>query len=242
MDNTERIDRYLSGTMDAAEKQNFEAELENNAQLAEDLALQRDMAHFLSKRDSRSALKTQLNTIGSEYFLSQQAEPGKVVRMPLRRLLGIVAAAAAVVLLLVWQFWNGPSLYDTFAQHPPLALTEKSAGGTDWSITERAFKAQDYVSAEKQLLQYLELHPDDLQARLYLGICKMELNKTDEAKEIFLSFKDADASMRDFADWNLALNYLKAGQTASCREVLSRIEPTSSYFGSAKQLLNRLDK
>lgn len=241
MDKTERIDRYLSGTMDAAEQQSFEAELANNPQLSKDLAVQRDMVHFLQNQHQKNALQTQLKSLGEDYFI-QHRTPGKIIGLPQKRFLGIASAlaAAAVILLLLWQFWSAPSLYDEFAQHPQLALAEKSAGAPNWAATETAFQSGDYATAETQLTQYTTQYPNDRQARLYLGICKMELNKTQEARLIFQDFGDADAALKDFADWYLALNYLKAGDEASCRTALNAIAPASSYFDRAQLLLKRL--
>ncbi|NUO00872.1 MAG: hypothetical protein HUU01_09700 [Saprospiraceae bacterium] len=242
MDNSERIDRYLSGEMNAAERQGFESELASDAQLADDLALQRDMVHFLQQRESKSALQTQLKAIGADYF---QSEPtARIVRLSPRRLIGIASAvaAAAVILLLLWQFWSAPSLYDEFAQHPPLALAEKSAGAINWSETETAFQAGNFAKAESGLETYIIQHPDDRQARLYLGICKMELNKTAEAQLIFQGFSDAETSLKDLADWYSALNYLKIGDEVSCRKALNALTPASSYFDRAQLLLKRLDE
>ncbi|MDZ4679425.1 MAG: hypothetical protein SH848_01595 [Saprospiraceae bacterium] len=242
MDNTERIDRYLNGEMDTAEKQQFEQELADDAQLAKDLAVQRDMAHFLQHQTQKSALQKQLQGIGGEYFKIQQAS-GKIIPMPRRRLIGIASAvaAAAVILLLLWQFWSVPSLFDEFAQHPPLALSEKSGGATNWAETEVAFQSGDYAKAETQLVQYTDQFPNDRQARLYLGICKMELDKSAEARLIFQDFAGAEASLKDFADWYLALNELKSGNDAACRTALQTIEPASSFFDRAQLLLTRLE-
>lgn len=243
MDNTERIDRYLSGAMDAPEKQSFEAALAGDAQLAKDLAVQRDMARFLQRQAQKSALQTQLQGIGNDYFQTEQTS-AKIVPLPRRRLFAIASAvaAAAVILLLLWQFWSAPSLYDEFAQHPPLALAEKSGNATDWSKTETAFQSGNFAAAETQLLAYTAQYPNDRQARLYLGICKMELNKTGEARQIFQGFADADASLKDFADWYLALSYLKTGDEASCRTALQAIAPASSFFERAQILIERLDR
>jgi len=243
MDNTERIDRYLVGEMDATEKESFEAELASDAQLAKDLAVQRDMAHFLQHQAQKSVLQAQLKTIGGDYFI-QHRTPGKIIPLPRKRWIGIASAiaAAAVILLLLWQFWSAPSLYDEFAQHPALALSVKSVGTPNWAETETAFQSGDYAKAETQLIEYTDQFPNDGLARLYLGICKMELDKTAEARLIFQGFAGADASLKDFADWCLALNELKAGNEAGCRTALKAIAPASSYFDRAQLLLKRLDE
>lgn len=242
MDNIERIDRYLNGQMEAEEKQAFDAEVAADAQLAAELALQKDMIDFLRRKDHRSLLQNELKVIGSDYFKTTQ-EPAKVVQMPRRRLRWIMAASAAAViaLLLVWQFLLPSNLYNKYAAYAPLSLAEKSATTTvDWSTTEAAFNSGDYKTVETQLTQYLSEHPNDQLANLYLGICKMELNKLEEARQIFQSFANADASMKDYADWYLALSYLKAGDETSCQQVLQAITPVSSRYDQAQALLKEL--
>ncbi len=241
MDNTERIDRYLSGAMEAAEKAQFEAELATDTQLAKDLVVHRDMGQFLQQQTNRKALQEQLKAVGQDYFQPAQSPP-KVVSLSRRRMLALagIAAAAAVILLILWPFWQSPTLYEQFAVHPPLSLAEKSAGVTDWSQTEKAFAAGDYATAETQLTQYLAAHPDDRLARIYLGICKTERNKTEEARPLFTGFEDADPALRDFATWCLALNYLKAGDNAACMAILNSIKPDSSFFDRAFALRESL--
>lgn len=242
MDNTARIDRYLSGDMEVGEKQAFESELASDPALAEELALQRDMAVFLQRKDRRSALKEQLKGLGNEYF-KQPKEPAKVVSLPRRRLLWTVAASAAVVLALIvaWQFLFNPSLYDQYARYPALALAEKSTDGPmDWSRAEEAFNTGDYATAETLLAQYLDQFPGDQLALLYLGICRMELDRLDEARQIFRGLATADASIKDYADWYLALSFLKSGDKASCLEVLQQISPSSSLYGKSRELTKEL--
>ncbi len=68
MNNTEKIDRYLRGELPEADKTAFEAELNQSAELAAELALQKDMEQFLRKQDRRAALKGQLENMGTEFF------------------------------------------------------------------------------------------------------------------------------------------------------------------------------
>ncbi len=242
MDNTERIDRYLHGAMDAAEKQAFEAEAASNTQLAEELALQRDMERFLHRRAHRDALQAQLRGMDSAYFREETPEV-KLRALPRRRLLwiGVVAAAAALALFVLRPVLFGPTLYEQYAQYPSLSLAEKSASATtDWSKAEQAFNARDYAAAEPLLRSYVESFPEDMQARLFLGICQMESDRPDDARQTFRSFAQADASLRDYADWYLALSYLKTGDYAACRQVLEAVAPASAQYGKAKELLEKL--
>jgi hypothetical protein len=243
MDSTERIDRYLSGMMDEQERLDFEAEAASDPALAESLALQRDMEAFLQGKSRREARQQQLRALGLEYFKPEQGS-AKTATLPRRRLLWLAAAAAAAViaLILTWPSLFGPSLYEQYAQHPPLALAEKSTDGlVDWSATEAAFNTGDYTAAAAQLEQYLAQQPEDELARLYLGISALELDRIEEARHQFLSLAAADAAVKDYADWYLALSFLKTGDEERCRELLRAISPDSALFTRAAGLLQQLD-
>ncbi|MFN7117180.1 MAG: tetratricopeptide repeat protein [Saprospiraceae bacterium] len=241
--NIERIDRYLSGQMDQEEKKAFDAEIAANPLLEEELALQKDMANFLKRKDQRDVLKQQLHDISNDYFKTTEQDQAKIVQLPRRRLSWMIAASAAAVIIfiLVWQFLLSPSLFEQYAQYPPLALAEKSAATTiDWSQTETAFNSGNYEAAEIQLTEYLNTYPNDQLAKLYLGICKMELNKLEAAQQIFQSFSAADVSIKDYADWYFALSYLKAGDQDKSRAILQKITIDSPLYQKAQELLEKI--
>lgn len=236
MDETIRIDRYLSGAMSSSERQAFEQELTTNAELREQVQLQRSMQQFLQHKEERQELQQKLTQTGGDFFQIRQARPRLWVRWAAGS-----AAAAAVVLLVVWQFLLQPSLYDTYADFPPLTLTEKSADTpVDWSQTEAAFNGGDYATAAEQLAQYLQTYPDDQQAQLYLGIARMELGQAEEANELFRQLADASADIRPYAIWYRALNYLKADKKDNCRAVLEAIPQASPFYEEAQELLGKL--
>lgn len=239
MDNIDRIDKYLQGNMDAGEKQAFEAEMAATPALAEEVELQRDMLVFLQQKEKRSHLKSQLEEVGKGYFQKEEAKVIPFVQR--RRVWLLVATAAAVIALLIVGRWiTRPSLFEEYAQFPPLALAEKSAGAVDWSQAERAFQSGDYATASSLLADYSTQYPNDALARIYLGISRMELDQTVEAQQIFAGITSADPTLKDFANWCLALNYLKANDRPKCRATLQKIQASSAYYDKAQELLGRL--
>ncbi len=236
MTRLERIDRYLSGQMSPEERRAFEAELAADESLAQELEAQREMWRFLQRRHEREARRKQLQAIGEEFF----QQPARVV--PMRtRVLRWAAVAAAVAVLLVGYWLMRPSLYEQFAQHPPLALVEKSGAATDdLAAAERAFNGGDYAKAAPILERWLQRHPDDDLVRIYLGIARMEMNQLEEARNLFQNLRTNDPALRDFAQWNLALSYLKEGDTEACRQALHNLSDGSAYAEQARRLLERL--
>lgn len=243
-DNIERIDRYLTGVMTVAEKEAFEAELASSPALAEEVAVQRDMLVFLKQQEKRARLKSQLGEIGKDYFqkVDDTTTTPKVIPFVQRRRiwLALATAAAVIALLIVGRWITQPSLFEEYADFPPLALAEKSSNAVDWSQAERSFQSGNYSSAASLLADYRAQHPHDALAGIYLGICRMELGQTDEARQIFTSFTNVDPGLQDFADWCLALNYLKADDRTGCRQVLLKIQPSSAYYEKAQELLRDL--
>jgi hypothetical protein len=70
----------------------------------------------------------------------------------------------------------------------------------------------------------------------------MELDKLDEARQIFRDFTNADASIKDYADWYLALSYLKVNDKVTTQRILQNIRTNSSLYSQAQELLVKINK
>jgi cytochrome c-type biogenesis protein CcmH/NrfG len=237
---TETIDKFLRGELSAEEKAAFETQLASDTALAEELALQQDMERFLSKRAQRSALQGQLTQMGPEFFQTAPLQIASRQTPVWRWAVGIAATVLLLVFAARWVFQ--PSLYSQFAQHPQLALVEKSASASKSTAElEQIFNNGDYQRALPLLQVYTAQHPADAQGKLYLGICFLEEKKYTEARQIFGALQqDASASIADFATWYLALTALREGDKAAARELLKKIGPESEFSEKAGDLVKRL--
>jgi hypothetical protein len=238
MERIERIDRYLNGQMEKPEKTAFEEELSQNPALAKDLALQRDMLHFLKNKQRRAQLETQLSETGATFF-KEAAPAGKVVPLfgKKGRLAALLTLAATIALILWLRPLFVPSLYNQHAQHPTLALTEKSSQGSDINAqAEKAFNTGEYAKAEDLLASYLQQFPNDHLTRVYWAICSMELGHSAEARKRLALVPADDPAIKDFADWCVVLTYLKEGDKAGCKAALERLPASSAYRSKALEL------
>lgn len=237
MEESKRIDDYLSGQLNAADQQAFEEELSRNPELRRQVDLQRDMTFLLSHQKDRTALKGRLEETGADFF--GEAEPAR----PTARIRWIgwaAAAAAAVLLFVLWPVFVQPDLYQQYAEFPPLALSEKSTASINWAATEQAFNSGDYVEAALQLEIYLEAFPDDQQARLYLGIAKMETGELEAARRSFAEVSAAATALSDYAEWYRALSYLKGNAPEKARLTLEGISEGSPFYEEAEAILRQL--
>lgn len=62
----EQIDKYINDEMTSSERIAFEKEMQNNKELAESVALNRDLAQFFKERNP--ILEQTLSSLGNEYF------------------------------------------------------------------------------------------------------------------------------------------------------------------------------
>lgn len=235
MEESKRIDDFLSGQLNAADQQAFEEELSRNPELRRQVDLQRDMTFLLSHQKDRTALKGRLEKTGADFF--GEAEPAR----PKARIRWIGwAAAAAILLFVLWPVFVQPDLYQQYAEFPPLALSEKSTASTNWAATEQAFNSGDYTEAALQLEIYLEAFPEDQQARLYLGIAQMETGELEAARQSFAEVSAAAPALSDYAEWYRALSYLKGNAPEKARPALEGIAEGSPFYEEAEAILRQL--
>jgi tetratricopeptide (TPR) repeat protein len=238
MEESKRIDDYLSGRLSPEARQAFEEELNQDPELQKQVALQRDMTFLLRHQKDRAELKGQLEQTGSDFF-SEATSSRPAARI---RYIGwaAVAAAAAILLFVLWPVSTQPDLYQQYAEFPPLALSEKSTTTTNWAATEQAFNTGDYAEAALQLEDYLNAFPEDQQARLYLGIAKMETSEPEAARRLFSEVIAAAPALSDYAEWYRALSYLKGNTPERARPALEGITEESIFYGEAQAILRQL--
>lgn len=238
MDESKRIDDYLSGKLSPEARQAFEEELNLDPELQKQAGLQQDMAFLLNHQKDRAALKAQLEQTGASFF--GEADPAR----PKARIRWIgwaaAAAAAAILFFVLWPLFVQPDLYQQYAEFPPLALSEKGTTTTNWADTEQAFNSGDYVEAALQLEIYLEVFPEDQQARLYLGIAQMENGDLEAARQSFAEVSAAAPALSDYAEWYRALSYLKGNAPERARPALEDIAEGSPFYEEAEAILRQL--
>lgn len=236
------LDDYLAGLLSDEERQAVETRLQTDEAFAAELALRREMQAFLRQRERRTALAADLARLGDAHFSTTRSEAG-IRRLPLwRRPLMVAAASVAVlaVVITVLSLLLRPNLYEQYAQHPLLSLTEMSGQGPDLSRIEQDFNSGDYQAAETGLERYLTQHPEDQMARLYLGIALLELDRYAEAADLFTAIQGSGSDLADTAVWYLALTYVKQKDRETARRYLQQIPAGSEWYEKAQRLLARL--
>lgn len=241
----DKIERYLQQDLKGDELEAFERQLRTDPDLATEVQLLKDVKNGIAGKIRFEETKTDWNAnlekLGSEFF-DQPPATAKTIPIWRRPVVAVIAMAAAVALLLMlWQPWQ-PSLYDRYARHPVLALSERSAGNAlDMVTMENAFNTRQYEQAASLLENYLITDPDDPEIRLFLGISYLELEQFDRALPVFTALHEGNSAFKDLGTWYLALTHLRQGQRQEATGYLQQIPPASDQYPRAQDLLRDLE-
>ena len=125
------INRYLYREMNAEERKTFEIQMQQDAELKNEVDLLKDVNTTLKIKlhpgENELALRNSLQDLRGEYF-STKTEQAKII--PLRRRKWMMAAAAVFVmalLLTVWQPWKKEDLYKQYAAIQMPGIAERGA-------------------------------------------------------------------------------------------------------------------
>lgn len=246
-DNYTLIEKYLNGELNEEEIKNFKTRLNEDAAFSEEYTLQKSMNIFLEKDRNQPSLKSKLETIGGDFFKEEKNEEKPKV-IPISRnknrnrwLVGLIATAAIAVLLVMFNPFQPQDLYQQYASHQSISLTEKSSGSDAGTNAEQAFNQKNYALAFENLTIYLQENPDDQKAQLALGISALESGKTEEAISIFTKINVGSSALKNYGTWYLALSYLKQKDFEKTKTFLNQIPSSEKkLFEKAQSLLKDL--
>lgn len=244
--NYEHILAYLDNELSAEERAAFEKRLASEPPLVAEMDLLKEaQSHIAFQLKEEQAIADFQSHLQKAMQEDLQDKPPSFIK---RYGLYITIAAAAIALLII--FWPGgsESLYRQYAQHPQLALTERSTDSEALAsdATEK-FNAGQYATAFDLLNDYNNYHPNDPEIILFQGICLLEMGQAESAITYFNQLHESKVINRYEGTWYLALTYLyiseqEAKQTNLDRVVslLEEIPQNSEYYEEAQALLGEL--
>lgn len=240
------MEAYLQGELTAAKAAALEARAATEEAFATELAERRRFNDHLRADAAEPNLLPTLAALGAKYFPASavvnlpEATPTEAVVRPLKPkpgsrswLVGLgVAAAIALAFVLGGDLLFPPAtdVYEQFAQHQPLSLTERGEGDNGLTDVELAYNEGRYEEAITGLTDYLERAPNDNRARLALGISLLEEYRTDEAVSLLSDLAEQGSSLAPYANWYLALAAIRTGDKAEALRRLSLIPTGDAYL------------
>jgi tetratricopeptide (TPR) repeat protein len=246
VDNLEKIELYINNQLQGQDKEDFEASLQNDAELAETyamyVAIEKNMQ---SNYDAEKEVefKESLATYQNQYFSNKtKTKAGKV-----RNLLYYATAAAAILVLVftfnVFKKTKNSTTEELYAEYAPFEkITEITRSNNKDSLFKTGanfYNAKNYIQA----IPYFEKVLDsNAQAHFLYAVCFMELNNNDKAFVELDKLINGQSSYKEKAEFYKALLFLKNKNVEGCKQMLLSINRYSSYNDQAKALYNKLDK
>lgn len=238
-DNTNRIDAYLSDSMSGKELQAFEIEMENDEELAAEVALYR-LEHRAIELAVHDELRRKMQGWQGEATVTPTA--ATVRRLRWRRPLAI-AASVLLIIGVGTSWWANGNYSDT-----ALAITSNTypkisqRGGALDALTQAqlALDKQAYTEA----LGYIQ-EEESYNAQLIRGAALLGLGQLRQGRETYEKvLQSSSKTQREMAQWQLVLIAIRDGQSDAAREALDTIinqEPPHNHRSQAEVLQQKLN-
>lgn len=237
LQNINRFERYLNGEMEGTELITFEKELQENEDLANELALFSDVLEGIEANGDEAlerTLKGVESKLEKDNFFDQPSS-SKIIKMNNSKSTWMrpLAIAASVAVLLGAGFYlmkpsdsqnSSSDMATVFAEYnqPDKAKIAKildnleSSGFADENKNKADSLVQalsfyekgEYKTAISSINEYLERYPEDNTAKLYLGLSLLQDEEYGKASKHLMPLAELEEfEHQDMAKWYLALCY-----------------------------------
>ncbi len=232
----EWLNAYLEKTLSEEERVELEKKLVENPTFS------KEFAELIATR--RVIRKEKRASLQERYFVKK--------RIKIRRMRRVALAASLVGLFIaVWLlrfvsgYDSGNQLYNAdYGEIADLSLGDLSSDNDVLNEAEKQYNNQQFEQAVENFNIYLTANPNDYYILLHKAIAQRHIQgqERNALKDLDIIIKNVSA-LKQEAEWNKALTYLKLNGIPSCRETLNRIiaDPNTekAYLEKAKTLLKK---
>lgn len=244
---TKKIEQYLAGELEGAEKLEFEKQLKIDKGMLEELELRTKVDEAILESDIielREALS---------FILSDERDKGQF----LSRISFYWHMAAALILMLIivkfvfftnQQNVNNNELFSKYYElYQPLQPVRGDLHNIEMkNLYNQAianYENKDYHSAEGLFKQIINVDSSDYMARFYLAMAQIEIQQDDEAlKNLEFLILGSNHLFFEQSLWYTALIYLRQNDANKVKKILDSIVQNNYYNSKkAKRLLQQLN-
>jgi hypothetical protein len=239
------INRYLDGEMSAGELKAFELQMQQDAELKNEVELIRDVLSNLKIKlhpgENEKALQLSLTEMNAEYF-SKKTEQAKIIPLSRSRWIAAVAAVFIMALLLtVWQPWKKEDLYQQYAAIQMPAIAQR--GATTDSLLKSAvenFNNKKFDEAIPVFETVLKDSAENSFVQYYYAIALLQNGNIEKARVQLTALYNGGSIFKNDAAFYMALSYLKEKNKAVCKDWLNKIPTDNATWFKAQELLKKL--
>jgi len=239
------ISKYLGGELDPLSAARFEAEIDKDPALRQQLELYREVDEALADTEVME-LRMQLQKLHTHKLPDPDFSPKKRFKKLAR-----VAAAASLILAiglsavnLLWQNNTQSILKKYYVPYEMTATNRSSGSDTDRALRDALEKYQNQQYREAVVLfeKVLEANPNQMATQLYSGISNFEIAEYQKARTSFSKVIEHNDNLYiEQANWYLGFCYLKMGEKDKAVKQFTEISKSDSFYSDkAKSILKKL--
>jgi tetratricopeptide (TPR) repeat protein len=214
----DRIEAYLLGRMSDAEREAFEAELENNKALKEAVDRERDLIDAVAVE----GLNRDLDRIHDELYAAEEKKSRKSL---------FISIAASVAVIIGFSLWylGGDNLSDaeTLAfnyTEPGLPVPMSASDSYDFYDAMVDYKSEEYDVAISKWEKLLETEPSNDTLLYFIGASHFNLKSYDKAEEYLTAVSESQESAFAYkAEYMIFLSAFQQGK----QDFINDFEPSS---------------
>ncbi len=238
------IEKYLDGELQGENLKNFESQLQNDKEFAQDFHLQKEIRNALSDWEIID-LREKLDKIQKDFKKNKQRA---IIKKPVL----LFTACAVISILIVTSIlifdktYSNDELYEKYYTHYDAGIQTRGVEKTNIDNYTQALIAYDnkqYVEAIDLLNRISDTSQTHTIAKEYFtGLSYMELKKYDEAIKHFNTISnDYQNALHENVTWYLGLCYIKTRHNKlAVKQFRELIRDNSCYKKQSLDILYKL--
>lgn len=239
------IEKWLSDELNPKELLEFQQYQRSHPNWEQEVRLHQQMASLLGDASTLEIRQT-LAAVDKEW---QAPGTGPRVSIFSRRVLGIAASFLVLAGVFGVYYFTRPlsmsELYASYYEEYPMLLSQRSEAQNETnqllSTAILAYQNREFQTACAQFSQLRRSAPENAAYTFYLGLCYLELDKTQEAILTFQELLALEAGpYLELTRWYLALAYLDTEQVDLARSAFTEIKAGQFKYEEAQKILNSL--
>ncbi len=252
------IEKYLDNMLQGTELLKFEEQLKIDKKLQREVAMHKDINKAIVKNDLEE-FKTQIKSVRNAMLynlVNKSIKKSSKQKFIPRGFPHIWLYAASVILLIgisaaiffsTERHYSNKQLYAIYFTTYQAGSVERSSNSSDslFDKAMEAYKHNNFNNAITSLHTIIKYKPNNLAARLYLGISYLEMGYEKNATLQFSRIIDTnDPVFKEPAQWYLCLTYLKQNiEKQKINRLLQQIiNEKGDYYKRAKELLKKMKR
>lgn len=229
---SEKIQKYLANELSENELAEFEDLVNKHSELKDEIQLYRKVSGAIADA-SLEDFKNDLEKIHNQNFGNQNnITYAKSKQWYLLAALFLIMITIASVFLFKNNETNIQAIFEKYYQPLEADYTRSlEEDSNTYVFAMNAFCNKNYNLAFVQFKDLVAIDNENYSARLYLGVCGIELSEFSMAETQFkLIIESGDPFYKQDAEWYLALLYLKMEDVEKAKSIFEVIQLKSGVF------------